>query len=61
MSELPSVVRKNNNTIHNTTEIAPLEDSKKSNGKLVLTNFEDRRQKRRPKFELRQIVRTADI
>ena len=39
----------------------PIDAFKKSNEKLVFNNLQDRRVKQQPKFELGQLVRTADI
>ena len=61
LSELPSVVKKYKNTIHNSTKMKPIDASKKSNEKLVYNNLKDKRKKRDPKFKLGQLVRTADI
>ena len=59
--ELPSVVKKYNNTIHHSIKTTPIQASKKSNGKLVYSNLHDRRVKQQPKYKLGQLVRTADI
>ena len=61
LSELPSVVKKYNNTIHHSTKIKPIDASRKSNGKLVYNNLKDKRKKLNPKYKLGQLVRTADI
>ena len=61
ISELPSVVKKYNNTIHHSTKMKPIDASKKSNEKLVYNNLRDDRVKQKPKFKLGQLVRTADI
>ena len=61
LSELPSVVKKYNNTIHHSIKMTPNQASKKSNEKAVFDNLRDDRQKQRPKFKLGQLVRTADI
>ena len=61
VSELPSVVKKYNNTIHHSTKMTPIQASKKSNEKLVYSNLQDKRRKLNPKFKLGQLVRTADI
>ena len=50
LSELPSVIKKYNNTIHNSTKMKPIDASKKSNEKLVYTNLQDQRVKQQPKF-----------
>ena len=61
LSELPSVVKKYNNTIHSSLKMTPNQASKISNGKIVYTNLQDRRVKQQPKDKLGQLVRTADI
>ena len=61
VSELPSVIKKYNNTIHNSIKMTPIQASKKSNEKIVFDNLRDDRQKQRPKFKLGDLVRTADI
>ena len=45
ISELPSIVKKYNNTIHSSTKMTPIQASKKSNEKLVHSNLQDRRVK----------------
>ena len=61
LSELPSVTKQYNNTIHSSTKMTPIQASKKSNERLVYSNLQDRRQKQRPKFKLGDLVRTSDI
>ena len=61
LSELPSVVKQYNNTIHSSITMTPIQASKKSNEKLVYSNLQDKRKKQTPKFKLGQLVRTADI
>ena len=61
LSELPSVIKKYNNTIHHSTKMTPIKASKKSNEKEVYSNLRDDRVKQKPKFHLSQLVRTADI
>ena len=61
LSELPSVIKKYNNTIDHSTKMTPIQASKKINEKLVLSNLRDDRVKRQPKFKLGDLVRTADI
>ena len=60
LSELPSVIKQYNNTIHHSIKMTPNQASKKSNEKAVFDNLRDDRQKQRPKFKLGQLVRTAD-
>ena len=61
LSELPSVVKKYNNTIHSSIKITPNQASKKVNERKVYYNLKDKRSKLNPKFNLGQLVRTADI
>ena len=61
LSELPSVVKKCNNTFHHSNKLTPIKASKKSNDKLFYSNLKDNRQVRKQKFKLGQLVRTADI
>ena len=41
--------------------MTPFRASKKSNEKLVYSNLQDRRVRQKPKFDLGQLFRTADI
>ena len=61
LSELPSVIKQYNNTIHHSTKMTPVQASKKSSEKLVYSNLKDDRVKQHPKYKLSQLVRTADI
>ena len=61
LSELPSVIKQYNITIHHSIKMTPNEASKKSNERKVYTNLQDRRDKQKPKYKLGQLVRTADI
>ena len=61
LSELPSVIKQYNNTIHHSIKMTPVQASKKSNEKAVFNNLRDDRQKQRPKFKLGDLVRTSDI
>ena len=61
INELPSVIIKYNNTIHSSTKMTPIQASKKSNEKENYSNLKDDRESQKPKYKLRQLVRTADI
>ena len=61
LSELPSVLRQYNNTIHSSVKMTPKPASKKSNEKEVFSNLKDNGEVRKPKFHIGQLVRTADI
>ena len=50
ISELPSVVKKYNNTIHSSTKMTPVQASKKVNERQVYSNLQDRRVKRHQNF-----------
>ena len=61
LSELQSVIKKYNNTIHHSIKMTPIQASKISNGKIEYNNLRDDRVKQLSKFKLGQLVRTADI
>ena len=61
LSELPSVIKQYNNTIHSPIKMTPIQASKKLNQKLIYKNLKDDREVQNPKFNLGQLVRTADI
>ena len=61
INELPSAIRKYNNTIHSSTKTSPIQASKKSNEKEVYSNFEDKREIGKSKYRLGDLVRNSDI
>ena len=61
LSELPSVVMKNNNTFHHSIKMTAFNASRKSNEKLVYSNLQDRRVKQKPKCKLGDLVKTSNI
>ena len=61
LSELSSIIKQYNNTIHHSIKMTPIQASKKVNEKLVYNNLKDNRDIQKPKFKLGQLVRTADI
>ena len=61
LSELSSIVNKQNNTIHHSVKITSIQASKKSNEKEVYSNLQDKRRKLNPKYKLGRLVRTAHI
>ena len=61
LSKLPSVIKKYNNAIHNSTKMKQIDASKESNEKVVYSNLQDKRRKLNPKNKLGQLVRTSDI
>ena len=61
LSELPSVIKQYNNTVHHSIKMKPIDASNKSNQKLVYNNLKDDREVRKPKFNSGDLVRTSDI
>ena len=61
LSELTSVIKQYNNTIQSSIKMTPNQASKKSNERKVYSNLKDKREVRKPKFKLGDLVRTADI
>ena len=61
LSELPPVIKQYNNTIHHSIKMTPNQASKKSNERKVYSNLKDKREVRKPKFKLGDLVRTSDI
>ena len=61
LSELPSIIKQYNNTIHHSIKMKPIDASNKSNQKLVYNNLKDDREVRKPKLKFGDLVRTADI
>ena len=61
LSELASIVKQYNNTIHHSIKMIPVQPSKKSNEKIVCNNLKDDREIQKPKFKLGQKVRTSEI
>ena len=51
LSELPSVIKQYNNTIHSSINMTPNQASKTSNEKLVYSNLKDDRVKQNPKYK----------
>ena len=61
LSEIPSVIKKYNNTIHSSTKMTLIQASKKENEKEVYQNLQGKSVKQKTKFKLGQLVRTADF
>ena len=61
LSELPSVIKQYDNTIHSSVNTTSIQDSKKLNEKETYSILQDRRVKQQPNFKIGQLVRTADI
>ena len=61
LSELLSVVKNYNNTIHHSTKMKPIDASLKKNEKEIYSNLQDKRKRFNPKIKLAQLIRTADF
>ena len=61
VSELPSVVKKENTAIHNSKKKIPNQAFMKMNEKEVYSNLRDDIVKQKPKYKLGQLSRTSDF
>ena len=58
---LPTITKKYNNRIHSSTKLTPIQASLKKNEGYVYKNLLDKRKKVKPKYEIGDLVRTADL
>ena len=58
---LPTITKQYNNRIHSSTKLTPIQASLKKNEAYVYKNLLDKRKKVKPKYEIDDIVRTADL
>ena len=58
---LPIITKQYNNRIHSATKLAPIQASLKKNEGYVYKNLLDKRKKIKPKFQINDLVRTADL
>ena len=58
---LPTITKQYNNRIHSSTKLTPIQASFKKNEGFVYKNLLDKRKKVTPKFQINDLVRTADI
>ena len=61
IDEIDSVINKYNNKIHSTIKLTPIQASLKENEEYVYQNLIDKRKKIKPKFQVNDLVRTADL
>ena len=61
ISELPTFNKQYNDTTHHSIKVTPVEVSLKTNEKVVFSNLKDKREKPKPKINLGDLVRSADI
>ena len=58
---LPTITKQYNNRIHSSTKLTPIQASLKTNEGFVYKNLIDKRKKVKPKFQINDLVRTADL
>ena len=58
---LPTKTKQYNNRIHASTKLTPIQASSKKNEGFVYKNLSDNRKKVKPKFQVNDLVRTADL
>ena len=58
---LPTITKQYNNRIHSSTKLTPIQASLKKNEGYVYKNLLDKRNKVTPKFQINDLVRTADL
>ena len=58
---LPTITKQYNNKVHSSTKLTPIQASLKKNEGYVYKNLLDKRKKVTPKFQVNDLVRTADL
>ena len=58
---LPTITKQYNNKVHSSTKLTPIQASLKKNEGCVYKNLLDKRKKVKPKFQINDLVRTADL
>ena len=58
---LPTITKQYNNRTHSSTKLTPIQASLKKNEGYVYKNLIDKRNKIKPKFQINDLVRTADL
>ena len=58
---LPTITKQYNNRIHSSTKLTPIQASLKENEIIVYKNLLDKREKIKPKFQINDLVRVADL
>ena len=58
---LPIITKQYNNRIHSSTKLTPIQASLKKNESFVYKNLLDKRKKIKPKFQINDLVRVADL
>ena len=58
---LPTITKQYNNKVHSSTKLTPIQASLKKNEGYVYKNLSDKRKNVTPKFQINDLVRTADL
>ena len=58
---LPTITKRYNNRIHSSTKATPIQASLKKNEGFVYRSLSDKRKKVKPKFQVNDLDRTADV
>ena len=58
---IPIITKQYNNRLHSSTKLSPKDASLKKNEGLVYKNLLDKRKKIKPKFQINDLIRTADL
>ena len=58
---LPTITKQYNNRIHSSTKLSPKDASLKKNEGFVFKNLLDKRKKIKPKYQINDLVRVADL
>ena len=58
---IPAITKQYNNGVHSSTKLTPIQASLKKNEGFVYKNLLDKRKKIKPKFQVNDLVRTADL
>ena len=58
---LPTITKQNNNRVHPSTKLTPIQARMKKNEGFVYKNLLEKRKKIKPKYEIGNLVRTADL
>ena len=58
---LPTITKQYNNRVHSSTKLTPIQASMEKNEGFVYKNLLDKRKKIKPKYEIGDLVRTADL
>ena len=58
---LPTITEQYNNRVHSSTKLTPIQASMKKKEGFVYKNLLDKRKKIKPKYEIGNLVRTADL